>query len=301
VAAHELSDEQLADVIQRDKIDVLVDLSLHMAGNRMLTFARKPAPVQISFSYPAMTGSPAIDWRVSDWELEPEVTLGGPEKVLRLARGCSFWCFDPHGEEPPVGPRSVMVNGHVTFGSFNNPAKITGTTLRLWSEAMKKVEGSKLLLLSDEPEGSAHVRGELEKLGIGAGRVSFMPKAARAAYLGYYGQIDIALDPYPYQGHTTTCDALFMGVPVIGLSGKLPISRATNSLLKAVGLEELIADSPEKVVEVTAELARDIGRLMRMSGELRERMRRSCLMDAAAYTRAVEGMWREAWVGWCGR
>ncbi len=308
-----LSDEALAEVIRGDRIDVLVDLSQHMAGNRMMTFARRPAPVQVAaFGYPSTTGSPAIDVRLSDWHVEPEGwELAGPERIARMPE--SYWCFSPHddaaegrSERMPV---PALVNGYVTLGSLNNPAKTTKTAIGNWAAVLRAVPGSRLVLGSGLP-GDGPVVAEFVAEGIDPARIEFLPKARRGEYLEFYRRIDIGIDPYPYVGHSTSCDAFWMGVPVLTMAGgmggvggekALPVSRAGASLLKVLGLPELVAETREGLVKNAVEMAGDMGRLRELAYGMRERMVRSPLMDAVAYTRALEGIYREAWVRWCAR
>jgi predicted O-linked N-acetylglucosamine transferase (SPINDLY family) len=328
-----VSDEAFAQRIREDGIDLLVDLSLHMAENRMLTFARKPAPVQISFSYPARTGSPAIDWRMSDEHLDPpgEDAAGtkaagvagpspatrqgarryAPEQVARIAAPHCFWCFDPHEEhgEAGVRPLPLLTSGYVTFGSLNNAAKTTPTAIAHWSGVLRAVPRSRMVLLSGgggagggAPTDSA-IAAEFARRGIDPARVQFLPRGSRAAYLRHYGRIDIGIDPYPYTGHTTSCDAFWSGVPVLTLAGTgaLPVARGGVSLLRTLGLPELIAESPDALAEIAVALAGDVPRLRGLSETMCERMRSSPLMDAPGYTREVERLYRAAWRQWCER
>lgn len=295
-----LSDSRLADLIREDKIDILVDLSLHTGNNRLPVFARKPAPVQVTFAgYPGSTGLETIDYRLTDPYLDPP---GGDESVyseksVRLPD--SFWCFDPRSIKAPINALPAQPAGLVTFGCLCNFVKVSRHALRLWSRVLKAVEGSRLLLLC--PEG-AHRRWVLEQMqgeGIATDRVEFAPRCAYRKYLELYNRIDIALDTIPYNGHTTSLDSFWMGVPVVTLEGKTVVGRAGVSQLTNLGLTELIARTPEEYVEIAAKLANDLPRLRELRQTLRGRMRASPLMDAPRFARNIENAYREMWRKWC--
>jgi len=304
-----LSDERLAAIIREDRIDVLVDLSLHTAGNRLCAFARKPAPVQISWlGYPGGTGLDAMDWRITDSFLEPAGAdiPAGRERPLRLAE--CWCCYAPPENTPAPGELPVGKNGHITFASFNNFAKINDRVLHLWAGILKKVENSRLLMLSKGGEQD-RVRQIMECSGVAAERVGFLafyPMDARRRdehptpeYLHRYQRTDIALDPFPYNGMTTTCDALWMGVPVIALVGKMSIGRASFSLLSNAGLGELCAASEDDYVRIAAGLARNLPRLAALRATMRERLAKSPLLDAVRFTRNLEHAYCTAWRHWC--
>ena len=303
-----LSDEALAARIREDRIDVLVDLSLHTAGSRLPVFARKPAPVQISWlGYPGSTGVAAIDFWLSDPFLEPpaETRSGSAEASLRLP---DCWCCygEPAGAPPPG--ELPALSGSITFGSFNNLAKINDRVLALWSRILHATEGSRLSLIT---RGAARERTLhfLAQNGIAPDRIEFLAHypAKPAApgerqppdYLSRYHHIDIALDPFPYNGMTTTCDALWMGVPVVALIGENPISRASFSLLSNAGMPELAAQSEDDYLRIATGLARDLPRLAAMRATLRDRMKTSPLLDATRFTRDLESAFRTAWRRWC--
>ncbi len=297
-----MADERVAELIRADGIDILVDLTMHMAHHRLLVFARKPAPVQVSWlAYPGTTGLEAIDYHLVDPYLDPleeePVFPERPEESVRLPE--SFWCYDPLAVELAVNPPPVLGSGIITFGSLNSFAKINATVLALWARVLLAVPGSQLIMLS--PEG-AHRRSTLEVLvnaGVAAERVTFTAHLPRAAYLAKYQEIDIALDPVPSNGHTTSLDALWMGVPVVTLVGKTFVGRAGLCQLMNLGLPELIARTPEEYVRIAAELAKDVPRLAALRSGLRERMRASPLMDAPRFARNVEAAYRAMWRKWC--
>lgn len=304
-----LSDDALAARIRDDRIDLLVDLSLHTAGNRLRVFARKPAPVQISWlGYPGATGLQAIDYWISDPYLEPAgaVNREPTEASLRLP---DVWCcYGEPADSPDPGELPALHRSVVTFGSFNNVAKINHCVLALWSRLLRAVEGSRLILIARGGTRKRTLRF-FEEQGIGAGRIEFLdhyPTQATgtggrqpSSYLLRYRQIDVALDPFPYNGMTTTCDALWMGVPVVALIGQTPVSRASFSLLANVGLPELAAASDEEYVRIATELAGDLPRLTALRVTLRERLKSSPLLDYARFTRNLEESLRKAWRAWC--
>ena len=246
-----LSDHQLAEQIRRDRIDVLVDLTVHMAHNRLLAFARKPAPVQITWlGYPATTGLEAMDYRLSDPYLDPPGAGGNPgthdghyvEQTIRLPE--TFWCYDPMTTGPVVNALPALTNGFITFGCLNNYCKVTDKTLKLWAGAMTAT-GPTSRLIALVPKGSARedLLVRLKRHGIEPTRVEFADRCARDRYLKLYNRIDIGLDTFPYNGHTTSLDALWMGVPVPTIIGRTAVGRAGWSQLSNLDLRELAAKS----------------------------------------------------------
>ena len=292
-----LDDAGLAELIRHDGIDVLVDLTLHMAGDRLMAFARRPAPVQVTWlGYPGTTGLPAIGYRLTDpWLDPPGVTDGGyAEQSVRLPD--SFWCYDPHAELPPVNPLPAASTGQVTFGCLNNFCKVHAGVLSVWARVLQAVPGSRLLMLA--PPGASRNRVR-EHLGVSADRVQFVAYQPRAEYLQHYQRIDLGLDTFPYNGHTTSLDAFWMGVPVVSLSGTTAVSRAGLSLLSNLGLANLAATTPDEYVAVAVRLAADRARLAGLRAGLRRRMAGSPLMDAGRFTRNLEESYRDLWRRWC--
>jgi protein O-GlcNAc transferase len=298
------SDEEMARQIREQKIDILVDCTLHMAGSRLLVFARKPAPLQITWlGYPGSTGLSAIDYRFTDPHLESLDARADAEEPYRLPE--TFWCYDPlqersgfgdagkrplDGNEPPYQSK-----GFITFGCLNNFCKINERLLRTWARVLRAVPTSRLILLA--PAGSPR-RWVLEVLGteqIECSRVQFESSRSRPDYLRLYHQIDIALDSFPYNGHTTSLDALWMGVPVVTLAGASPVSRAGVCQLTNLDLPELIAHDAGQFVEIAASLAADLARLRELRKTLRDRMEHSPLMDANRFARNMEKAYRELW------
>jgi predicted O-linked N-acetylglucosamine transferase (SPINDLY family) len=296
-----LRDEQLAERIRADGIDVLVDLTMHMAHGRPMLFARKPAPVQVQWlAYPGTTGLKAIDWRLTDPYLDPpgEHDDWYSEKSWRLPH--TYWCYDPPGEAPAINELPALTAGHVTFGCLNNFSKVTDATLARWANVMMAVPRSRLLVLA--PAGSArqHAVAVLGARGVEASRIDFVAQQARAAYLATYHRIDIGLDTLPYNGHTTSLDSLWMGVPVVTLVGKTVVGRAGLSQLMNLAMPELIARDDDEFVRIARQLAGDLTRLSTMRAGLRDRMRKSPLTDAQGFACDVESAYRAIWQQWCG-
>jgi predicted O-linked N-acetylglucosamine transferase (SPINDLY family) len=292
-----LSDEQLADQIRADRIDVLVDLALHTPENRLLCFARKPAPVQVSFAgYPGRTGVSAIAYRLSDPYLDPSDSDKGGGTILHLP--ASFWCHDP-GVDVPVNDLPTTTNGYFTFGCLNNFCKINPAVLDLWASVMRQVEHSRLILLAKQGGHRQAAMEHLEQLGIAADRIEFVSYLPRREYLSQYHRIDIGLDTFPYNGHTTSLDSLWMGVPMVTLVGKTAVARAGWSQLSNLGLTELAADSREQFVTIATKLAGDTAALATLRASLRRRMEQSPLMDSASFAVGIENAYRQMWQRWC--
>ena len=304
-----ISDAELAEQIRGDRIDILVDLVLHTAFNRLLAFARRPAPVQIAWlGYPGSTGLAAMDYRVTDRYLDPpgQDNAGSFEEPIRLPD--AWCCYQPHPNSPPVSALPAALGQAITFGSFNNFTKINERVLGIWARIMMAVEGSRLLLVL-KGTSQERTRRFFEERGIRADRVEFLAyypgpvaqagQSAPPAYLLRYHHIDIALDPYPYNGMTTTCDALWMGVPVVALIGETTLGRASYSLLSNVGLPELAAPSEDDYVRTAVQLAGDLPRLTELRATLRERMKNSPLLDAPRFARNLEAAFRRVWQRWC--
>jgi protein O-GlcNAc transferase len=301
-----LDDERLAQQIRDDRIDILIDLTMHMADARPLLFARKPAPVQIAWlAYPGTTGIGAIDYRLTDPWLDPPGTDHHySEQSIRLAD--TFWCYDPLIDATDASSGSLAVNalpalqnGYVTFGCLNNPCKLTDRALQLWRGVLHETGAARLLLMA--PQGSARTRliERLASHGIDSERVRFVPFQSRADYLRTYREIDIGLDTFPYNGHTTSLDACWMGVPVVTRVGATAAGRAGLSQLMNLGLSELAADSDAQFVDIAVRLAHDRPRVARLREGLRARMSASPLMDGARFAAHIEAAYRNAWARWC--
>jgi protein O-GlcNAc transferase len=289
-----LDDAALADLIHEDGIDILVDLTMHMANGRPLMFARKPAPIQIAWlAYPGTTGIDAMDYRLSDPRLDPEgVDHYYSERTLRLAD--TFWCYDPMAEQP-IDALPAMERGYPTFGCLNNPCKVTDATLQLWGGVMRALPDARLRLLSPGGQYAGRLLGRLETHGIASSRVELVEFQPRAQYLRAYLDIDLALDTFPYNGHTTSLDALWMGVPVVTRVGRTCVGRGGLSQLFHVDLLELAAESDAAFVNAAVALANDLPRLAALRQTLRPRLERSALMDAPRFARNMEEVYRRVW------
>ncbi|MGF6568207.1 protein O-GlcNAc transferase [Paraburkholderia sp. GAS333] len=295
----ELDDARLAQVIRDDCIDILIDLTMHMADGRPLLFARKPAPVQIAWlAYPGTTGMRSIDYRLTDPWLDPTGTDDQySETSIRLPD--SFWCYDPLTDTPTVNALPALTNGYPTFGCLNNPCKLSDATFRMWGGVMREVKDARLLLMA--PDGPARVRliERLGAMGIDAGRISFTPFQRRAEYLRTYHRIDVGLDTFPYNGHTTSLDSYWMGVPVVTRVGETAAGRAGLSQSANMGLRDLVAESDERFVEIAVGLARDLTRLSGLRAGLRARLEASPLMNGMRFAEHVEKVYRDVWARRC--
>ncbi len=286
-------DRALAKLIHEDRVDILFELAGHTAYNRLGVFALKPAPVQVSYlGYPGTTGLPTIDFRITDAFADPQGTTEHlhTEKLIRVPE-CA-WCFEPDASAPEVEPLPALKNGFVTFGCFNNMAKLNPALFETWAEILLRVPGSHLRLkartLTDDG-----VRNELKSYfterGIEEGRLDFFGHTKKIAdHLNHYHSVDIALDSFPYHGTTTTCEAMWMGCPVVTRAGKTHVSRVGVSLLSAVGLQEFITDTREAYIEKAVALAAQIDRLQELRAGMRERMRQSVLMDEKRFVEGFE-------------
>ena len=295
-----LSDDALAARIRADGVDILVDLAGHTAHNRLAVFARRPAPVQISWlGYPNTTGLKSIGYRLVDAVSDPEgeADVLATETLVRLEGG--FLCYGPPEDAPEPPPPPCLASGIVTFGSFNNPAKLSESTVECWSALLLRLPAARLLLKGQafaDSDTAELVRRRFARHGVAAGRIELVARIADAAgHLGAYGRIDIGLDPFPYNGTTTTCEALWMGVPVVTLLGDRHAARVGASLLGGLGLGELIARDRAEYLEIAAALAGAPGRLAELRAGLRPRLAASRLCDAPAFARTFEAACRRLW------
>ena len=243
------SDAVLADRIAADRIDILVDLTMHMAANRLRVFARKPAPLQVCWlAYPGTTGLGAMDYRITDPHLTPEASDDDAYAERPLPLPDTFWCYHPLTEEPPVAPLPARRRGRIQFGSLNNPLKVSEAAIALWARALREVDGSAITLLAPVGDARSRAAGIFEAHGIERGRVEFVEYQPRQRYLATYDSIDVCLDTIPYNGHTTSLDAFWMGVPVVTLVGSTIVGRAGLCQAMNLGLPELVARSPDEFV-----------------------------------------------------
>lgn len=292
-----LDHAQFAEVVRRECIDVLVDLTLHLGHNRLPAFACKPAPVQVSFAgYPGSSGVETMDYRLTDRFLEPGTSFSNGERAVALT---SFWCFEPIEEIPPMGPVPALEAGRITFGCLNGTMKVNDIGLTLWARVLRAVPNARLILLCGNEGWQARVRDQLRQHGIECDRVDFVARMSRTEYLKIHERLDIALDTFPYNGHTTTCEALWMGVPVISLVGESPVSRGGLSILSNIGLPDLAVHSGDEYVRAAAKLAHDLPRLANLRTSLRGMMKSSPLMNAPRFAREIEAAYRSMWRSWC--
>ncbi len=295
------SDTEVIDQIRSDGIDVLIDLSGHTAMNRLPVFAHKPAPVQVTWmGYVATTGLEAMDYIIADRYVIPaREEHHFVEQVVHMPQ--SYLCFSPPRHAIDVSPPPMTSNGYVTFGCFQNIAKL-GRSVDCWSQLLRSVPDAQLHL-RNKSLGDAGVRAWCTALfaerGVAAERISMRGFAPREELLAAYGEVDIALDPFPYNGGTTTVEALWMGVPVISMRGERFVSRVGESILTNVGLAEFVVDTEDAYVAKAMELAADPARLTAMRAQLRGRLEHSPLCDGPAFTRSLEAAYRAMWEACC--
>lgn len=300
-----LPDEKVLSLIRQDNIDILVDLAGHTGYNRMILFAQKAAPVQVTWiGYPATTGLSAMDYKIVDAYTDPPGMTESyyTEKLIRMPE--SFLCYLPPKDSPEAGDPAAHTRRHITFGSFNNFKKISTKMLRLWTGILKELPDTRLIMksfsFSDEITRSYAHKFFISE-GIAADRVECLPPVpSMRDHLTVYNYIDIGLDTFPYNGTTTTCEALWMGVPVITLAGERHASRVGTSLLSNVGLPEMITTTSEEYIQKALELAGNKEKLQSLRIHLRDMMLCSPLTDANKFTVHLEEAYRKIWTKWCG-
>jgi protein O-GlcNAc transferase len=292
-----LNDDALIEQIRADRIDILVDLSGHTEFNRLSVFARRAASVQVTYlGFPNSTGLATMDYRITDYATDEYPVADGwhSETLLRLPD--SQWCFRPFGDPPAAGPLPAREVGYVTFGSFNNLTKASDTLLRCWTQILVNLPTSRLRLTRvRSPQRAREIVDLFEKSGVGADRIECVPYEIEVPYGAQFAGVDIALDHYPYNGVTTTCESLYVGVPVISLHGRNSVSRSGLSLLNTLGLGELVASTPDQYVEITIALAKDLARLEVLRAGLRSRIEKSALRDEKRFAANFERLLRTAW------
>jgi predicted O-linked N-acetylglucosamine transferase (SPINDLY family) len=297
---HGMTDDQLAQQILADGIDILVDLAGHSGRNRLLTFARKPAPIQVTYlGYPSGTGLTAIDYRLTDRSAEPESDLDAAdhyytEKLFRLPD--SLWCYKPAADMPEITHLPALANGYLTFGSFNNVNKIDMDCVVLWSNLLKGLPTSRLAIAT-VPEGGVRTRlqRQFSEQGIDSSRIDFYGKLPPHEFQQKLQQMDVTLDPVNVNGATTTCESLWLGVPVLTLVGERFLQRAGLSVLSAAQLTEFAATSEEEFIAIAKRFAADLPGLAAIRAGLREHLRNSPLLDQKRYTRNLEQAYRTMW------
>ena len=295
-----LGHDVVAEIVRRDRIDILVDLRGHGADNRLPVFALKPAPVQVSMvGYFNTTGLSAMTHRITDEHQDPPGLTERlhTEQLIRLPGTC--WCYRPDDDSPDVSEPPRARNGHVTFGCLNKTVKLSPPCAALWGRVMREVPDSRLLLATPA-DCHARVRERLRAAGLPTDRVDFVGvSATRAEYLAQFARIDIALDPFPFNGITTTCDGLWMGVPHVSLAGSTSVARAGASILHGAGLGEWVARTPDEFIAIVSRLAADADRNRILRLGQRDRLRNSRLTDQAGFTRELESAFLSIWQHRC--
>ena len=294
------SEQALEQVIREDGIDILVELSGHTEGHQLGVLARRVAPVQVTYlGYPNTTGLAAVDYRVTDARADPpgQADRVHVEKLVRLPQ--AFLCYAPPENVGDVSPSPERRNGFITFGSFNNFAKLSPTVIGLWAKILAAVPGSRLMIKTQglqDPGLRALFVSLVERAGVDRQRVSIVnPTQSHREHMDAYAQMDISLDTFPYHGTTTTLDALWMGVPVVTLAGDRHASRVGLSILAAVGLTELVAHSPDEYVAIAVGLAANPAKLEELRRGLRARVAQSALTNGKAFTADLEHAYRDIW------
>lgn len=291
-----LSDKALDARIRQDGIDILVDLSGHTAGNRLPVFARKPAPLQVTYlGYATTTGLAAIDYRLTHELADPAGSERYYSEALYRLPG-ALWCYRPKAEMPEVTPLPSDRNGYLTLGSMNSLTKVSPATIAVWAEALHALPEARLLLVT-VPEGSAResLQRQFAAKGIDPARLILRGRQSPEAFWATHAEIDIALDPFPYNGGTTTCETLWLGVPVVALSGEGFVSRLGHTLLTLAGLPELVARDPAEYVRIITDLAANREKLRRLRSETHMRFAASPLRDEAGFTVQIETAFRTMW------
>jgi predicted O-linked N-acetylglucosamine transferase (SPINDLY family) len=281
----------------------MVDLVGHSGNTRLLALARKPAPVQATYlGYANTTGVRQIDYRITDALADPPGMTEGlhTEQLVRLPR--TAWCYSPPSDSLNIVRTRREAGAPVTFGCFNILSKVNEEVIKLWAKILHAVPGSRLMLKSRAKEEPTGILAMLEAQGIVRDRIDALGRVPSFVdHLKLYNQMDICLDPFPYNGTTTTCEAMWMGVPVVALEGITHASRVGVSLLTNVGLPELVGKTAEDYVRIGIDLARDEARMRALQMGLRERMKSSPLMDGVALTREMETAYRQMWRQYCAR
>jgi protein O-GlcNAc transferase len=292
------SDEDACRRIRESDIDLLIDLAGHTAGNRLGVFALQPCPIQVSYlGYPNTTGLDTIKYRITDTFADPvgAADLLHTEKLIRLPYG--FLCYTPGSESPAPSGAPCVINGYITFGCFNVLAKLSEECIMIWSAILQQTVYSRLILKSaglEDPDTRSYICNRFMQHGIDPRRIEMLPRTNDlTSHLRQYSRIDIALDTLPYNGTTTTCEALWMGVPVISLCGNRHAGRVGLSLLAQIGLEELVADGPEEYISIAEDLAHDQKKIVFYRTNLRNRMQNSPLCDGPVFTRSLENALNE--------
>jgi protein O-GlcNAc transferase len=294
-------DESVAELVRRDGIDILVDLTGHTDNHRLLTFARRPAPVQVTWNgYANTTGMRAIDYRITDALADPPGMTEHlhSEKLVRLPE--TYMAFTPPATSPDVSAAPAPGAGHIRLGSFNALSKVTPQVIRVWSEILRALPGAQLLMFTVPPGRTRdRIVREFASHGLSDARLELLPKLPFQQFLAAHSRVDIALDPFPFNGTTTTCQTLWMGVPVVALAGRSHVSRVGVTMLASVGLAQCVAEDESDYVRIAVALATDLSRLQEVRRGLRARMLSSPLTNGARLTRCLEDAYAKMWEDYC--
>jgi protein O-GlcNAc transferase len=296
-----LNSDEAESIIRKDCIDILVELSGHTSGNRLDVFTRRLAPIQVTWlGYPGTTGSASIDFIIADSKVIPQnQDRWYTESIVRMPS--TYLCYKPQKIEQESDKLPLASNGYITFGSFNNISKVTPEVVDVWAKVVRQVPGAQMCLKSgafDDSEVRARYAELFARRGVHVGRLTFIGRTSQQEHLKLYSQVDIALDPFPYNGTVTSLESLWMGVPVISLEGDRFVSRVGLTLLSALGLEELVARSTPEYIKIAAELASNAQRLAALRTGLPSRMMSSALLDGRSFTEHLEAVYREMWHRW---
>jgi predicted O-linked N-acetylglucosamine transferase (SPINDLY family) len=301
---HEISgidDPEATKLIKNLGIDLLIDLNGLTHGHRLGVFARKPAPVQLTWlGYLGTTGLETMDYRICDYYTDPpgSTEKHHSEKLARMPN--SQWCHAPYKDLPPIKELPLLQNDYITFGSFNNVAKLNDEALRLWAQLLSEIPNSRIRFAAI-PSGRSQKRiiDLFDDQSIERERIKFIPRLQYQEYLRAISDVDIGLDPFPYNGGTTSFDILIMGVPYITMTGERSISRGGSSILSNLGLSEMIASTPSDFIAKARKLANSPSMLRELRASLRDRLNRSPLMDIGGFTHDIEQLYRNCWREWC--
>jgi len=299
-----VADKEVVRLIQQDDINILVDLAGHTAENRINVIASKPAPISVNWiGYPNTSGLSVMDYRITDFNTDPPGYSEAyhTEKLVRMPE--LFCVYEPPFNTPPVSKLPALDKGYITFGCFNNLAKLATPVIEAWTDILLSMTDAKLMI-KYSGLGSANIRRALlqrfARHGIEEKRIILLGRdASRYEHLQRYSDIDIALDVFPYNGTTTTCEALWMGVPVISIKGNAHVSRVTFSIMKALGMERYIADTKSGYIDIACELSRDLYGLSHLRETLRDNMRTSVVTDGKRFTECLESKFHKMWQEYC--
>ena len=297
-----VNDDAVTRIIEQDKIDILIDLAGHFRNNRLLVLARKPAPVQVTYlGYCDTTGMEAVDYLLTDNVLTPpELQKFYTEQAAYLPGG--FVCYTPPENAPDVTPLPAAKKGHVTFGAFTTNLRFNRPLLKVWAEILKLIPNSRLLLGfhsgGDEATQDRYL-SQFAEYGVSRERIEISGWKSHTEYIKQYNDVDIVFDTFPENGGTTTCEALWMGVPVISLAGQHQNSRIGLSILSHIGMESFAVETPSEYIAKAVAIAHDPENLMEIRASMRSRMTNSSFCNAKRLAHDVETAYRRMWRRWC--